>query len=249
MSSSSAAGSSGRRRRRTSRRQAVAWSSSSGPRSGPARRVGTPGSSSIRSTLCSSRCISRRWSCTGSSKGSPCPPGPVGLLSVTHDVDGARRLTEAISATHPSLRPRFVPPDEVASLEPAMAPGVAACRLDIGYPVGPAAATHAYAARAERAGVEIRIGEATLAREDGRVSGRRRRRRADRHRGRRRGRGSVVASHLGPDRCLATDRASMGCRRPRHAGVAADARPRGGRDLDRTRGRSRTMTRAMHSAS
>lgn len=104
-------------------------------------------------------------------EGFDMPPDPVGLLSVTHDVDGARRLTEAISATHPSLRPRFVPPDEVASLEPAMAPGVAACRLDIGYPVGPAAATRAYAARAQRAGVEIRIGEATLAREDGRVTG------------------------------------------------------------------------------
>jgi glycine/D-amino acid oxidase-like deaminating enzyme len=58
------------------------------------------------------------------------------------------------------------------SIEPTLAPGVAACRLDIGYPVGPAAATRAYAARAERAGVGIRVGaEASLWWRDGRVEG------------------------------------------------------------------------------
>jgi len=86
------------------------------------------------------------------------PAVPVGLLSVTSDVDGARRLTDEVVASHPGLKPRFVPPDELASLEPSIAKGMAACRLDIGYPVGPAHATRAYAARAERAGVEIRIG-------------------------------------------------------------------------------------------
>ena len=70
------------------------------------------------------------------------------------------------------MRPRFIDPDEMRTLEPALAPGVAACRLDIGYPVGPAAATRAYAARAERAGVEIRVGgEARLWREAGRIAG------------------------------------------------------------------------------
>jgi glycine/D-amino acid oxidase-like deaminating enzyme len=100
------------------------------------------------------------------------PAEPAGLLSVTHDVDRVGRLTEAIRASHPHLRPRFVDPDEMASLEPSLAPGVAACLLDIGFPVGPAAATRAYAARAERAGVVIRIGAAaTLWRSDGRVAG------------------------------------------------------------------------------
>jgi glycine/D-amino acid oxidase-like deaminating enzyme len=104
--------------------------------------------------------------------GFPMPAEPAGLLSVTHDVDGARRLAATTTASHPHLRPRFVDPDEMRSLEPSLAVGVAACRLDIGYPVGPAAATHAYAARAERAGVEVRVGtEAALWRADGRVDG------------------------------------------------------------------------------
>ena len=100
------------------------------------------------------------------------PATPAGLLSVTHDVDGVRQLTARLVATHPGLRPRFVDPDEMRTLEPTLAPGVAACRLDIGYPVGPAAATRAYAARAERDGVEIRVGgEATLWRDRGRIGG------------------------------------------------------------------------------
>lgn len=85
------------------------------------------------------------------------PAVPAGLLLVTHDVDGARRLAERL-ATRPELRPSFVTPEGMRSLEPAVAPDVAACRLDIGYPVAPAAATSAYAKWASRLGVEIRLG-------------------------------------------------------------------------------------------
>ncbi|HET9085751.1 MAG TPA: FAD-dependent oxidoreductase [Candidatus Limnocylindrales bacterium] len=100
------------------------------------------------------------------------PAKPVGLLSVTSDVDGVRRLTDAIAATHAQLRPRFISPDEMRLLEPSIAPGMAACRLDIGYPVGPAHATRAFAARAERAGVEIRVGtSASISRIGGRADG------------------------------------------------------------------------------
>ena len=100
------------------------------------------------------------------------PADPVGLLSVTSDVEGVRRLTEDISATHPGLAPRFISPGEMSSLEPSVAPGIAACRLDIGYPVGPAGATRAYAARAERARVEIRVGSsASISRTRGRADG------------------------------------------------------------------------------
>ncbi len=97
---------------------------------------------------------------------------PAGLLNVTHDVAGARRLATAIAAGHPHLRPTFVSPDDVRRLEPSIAEGVAACHLDIGYPVGPAHATRAYAAQAQRRGVDIRTG--TAARpwiEDGRSVG------------------------------------------------------------------------------
>ncbi len=91
-------------------------------------------------------------------EGIELPGKPAGLLYVTHDVDGARLLATAIGATAPGLHPTFVSPDEVRRLERSIAEGVAACHLDIGYPVGPATATRAYAARAQRHGVEIRTG-------------------------------------------------------------------------------------------
>jgi D-hydroxyproline dehydrogenase subunit beta len=100
------------------------------------------------------------------------PDRPAGLLNVTHDVDGARRLATAIAASHPDLRPTFVSPDDMRRLERSVADGVAACHLDIGYPVGPASATRAYAARAQRQGVDIRTGTAaTPWIEDGRSLG------------------------------------------------------------------------------
>lgn len=105
-------------------------------------------------------------------EGFAIPAAPVGLLLVTHDVDGARRLTAESSATHPQMRPSFVPPEQMASLEPAVAPDVAACRLDIGYPVAPAAATMAYADWGRRLGVEIRLGaNAGVWRDGDRVAG------------------------------------------------------------------------------
>jgi D-amino-acid dehydrogenase len=92
-------------------------------------------------------------------EGLSMPAVPAGLLLVTHDVDGARRLSAEVMATHPQLRPSFVTPEQMGSLEPSAAPGVAACRLDIGYPVAPAAATHGYAAWARSLGVEILLGD------------------------------------------------------------------------------------------
>jgi glycine/D-amino acid oxidase-like deaminating enzyme len=86
------------------------------------------------------------------------PPDPAGLLSVTHDAAVARSEAEAIAATHPALRPTYLDPVALQELEPTMAPGVAACRLEIGFPIGPATATRAYAAHAERAGVAIEVG-------------------------------------------------------------------------------------------
>jgi glycine/D-amino acid oxidase-like deaminating enzyme len=106
-------------------------------------------------------------------EGFALPERPAGLLSVTRDVDGARRLAAALATSHPTLRPTFLLPDDLRRLEPAVAPGVAACRLDIGYPVAPAAATRAYAAWAEALGVEIRTGSgASLSvRPDGAIDG------------------------------------------------------------------------------
>jgi glycine/D-amino acid oxidase-like deaminating enzyme len=88
------------------------------------------------------------------------PDRPAGLLNVTHDAEGAARLAEALRRSYPLLEPTYLAPGDAAALEPALAPGVAACRLEIGYPVGPLAATLAYARLAERRGVEIRLGSA-----------------------------------------------------------------------------------------
>lgn len=98
--------------------------------------------------------------------------GPAGLLSVTRDVDGARHLAASLASSHPHLRPTYVSPDDMRRLEPAVAEGVAACHLEIGFPVGPATATRAFAARVMARGVEIRLGvEATPWLDGGRVRG------------------------------------------------------------------------------
>ena len=86
------------------------------------------------------------------------PDRPAGLLNVTHDAEGAARLAEALRHSYPGLEPAYLAPGDAAALEPALAPGVAACRLEIGYPVGPLAATQAYARVAERRGVQVRLG-------------------------------------------------------------------------------------------
>jgi D-amino-acid dehydrogenase len=88
------------------------------------------------------------------------PGEPAGLLMVGHDADAIRAQAVALAGTHPGLQPEYVAPGMVRALEPALGPDVAACRLAIGLPVAPAAATEAYAAWARRLGVEFRIGNA-----------------------------------------------------------------------------------------
>jgi glycine/D-amino acid oxidase-like deaminating enzyme len=85
---------------------------------------------------------------------------PAGLLYATLDREVAARLTAELAAAHPELQPRLLEGPALRELEPALAPEVAACRLPIGYPVEPGAATRAYAALAERRGVEIVLGSA-----------------------------------------------------------------------------------------
>jgi glycine/D-amino acid oxidase-like deaminating enzyme len=87
------------------------------------------------------------------------PAEPAGLLLVTHDPDTARHLAGLLSATHADLSPGFLGPGEARAVEPSLAADVAACRLAIGYPVAPAAATRAYAAWATQLGVDVRVGE------------------------------------------------------------------------------------------
>jgi len=88
------------------------------------------------------------------------PPEPAGLLFVGHDPEAARAAARAWSSTWPATRPQVLEDAELRAAEPAVAPGLAACRLEMGYPVAPAAATEAFATVARTSGVEIRIGEA-----------------------------------------------------------------------------------------
>lgn len=88
------------------------------------------------------------------------PAEPVGLMLVTHDAALAQRVADQLALSHPGLSPTFLGPEEARALEPSLATDVAACRLAIGYPVAPAAATRAYATWATRLGVDIRVGVA-----------------------------------------------------------------------------------------
>ena len=84
------------------------------------------------------------------------PAEPAGLLYVTRDGDAARAQESAITAAQPEMRPEIVEGAALRTLEPALAPGLAACRIAIGYPVAPAAATRAFAQLARGAGVVFR---------------------------------------------------------------------------------------------
>jgi D-hydroxyproline dehydrogenase subunit beta len=83
---------------------------------------------------------------------------PTGLLLVTHHEPIAASVAADIANTFPDLEPTLLSPAELQRLEPAMAPGVAACRFEMGYPVVPSAPTYAFAGWADRLGVTIRLG-------------------------------------------------------------------------------------------
>lgn len=100
------------------------------------------------------------------------PAEPSGLLLVSRDPTELRAMAGEYAKTHRQFRPEFLPQGEVTRLEPAVAEDVAACRLAIGYPVAPASATHAIAARARELGVRFQIGRpARLRIHGGRVAG------------------------------------------------------------------------------
>jgi glycine/D-amino acid oxidase-like deaminating enzyme len=81
---------------------------------------------------------------------------PDGLLLVSHDPAGPQEIAASVARTYPQLSPAFLA--DASLEEPALAPGLAACRLDTGHQIPPAAATEAWAARAARAGARIELG-------------------------------------------------------------------------------------------
>jgi glycine/D-amino acid oxidase-like deaminating enzyme len=85
---------------------------------------------------------------------------PVGLLHVGRDIGVAQAIAETWRSTDPLTRPEVLVGEELCRLEPALADDLVACRLQVGYPVAPAAATVAFARAADTAGATIVVGEA-----------------------------------------------------------------------------------------
>jgi glycine/D-amino acid oxidase-like deaminating enzyme len=81
---------------------------------------------------------------------------PAGLLTLGFDEAGLAAQARAEAAAFPDLGVRYVPPEELRRLEPSLAPGLAAIRAEIAFPVAPAAATQAMAALARALGADVR---------------------------------------------------------------------------------------------
>jgi glycine/D-amino acid oxidase-like deaminating enzyme len=82
---------------------------------------------------------------------------PVGILLLGWDRAWLRGRAASISAANPEFQPTFLDPAALHRLEPALADGLAAVRLDIGFPVAPASAAAAFAAIARARGAAIRV--------------------------------------------------------------------------------------------
>jgi glycine/D-amino acid oxidase-like deaminating enzyme len=86
-------------------------------------------------------------------------PDPTGVLIIDPD-PGLREAYEAAAARFPELTPEWLECDDLCAAEPALAPDLFAYRVNAGRPVGPTAATNAWAARAKAAGAKIVVGDA-----------------------------------------------------------------------------------------
>jgi glycine oxidase len=83
------------------------------------------------------------------------PTSPVGLILISFDEGAVSIAASSLARDWPELAPALMPAGAAAAMEPALAEGLVACRLETGYPVVPAAATLAFAMRAERAGARF----------------------------------------------------------------------------------------------
>jgi glycine/D-amino acid oxidase-like deaminating enzyme len=100
------------------------------------------------------------------------PAASAGLLLVSHVPAVVEVLAASIRASVPELEIEVLDGAALQALEPSIADGVVAVRVPVAYPVVPAAPTYAWANRAERLGVAIRLGRAAVpALAGGRVSG------------------------------------------------------------------------------
>jgi len=87
---------------------------------------------------------------------------PAGLLLVSPRLAVVSTLARQLRSAFPALAPQVLEPAALAELEPGLAPGLLACRLDAGFPIVPSAPTYALATLAERRGATIRQGRSAV---------------------------------------------------------------------------------------
>jgi glycine/D-amino acid oxidase-like deaminating enzyme len=92
---------------------------------------------------------------------------PAGMLFVSESEEAVRHQATGVLADFPELRVEVLSGAALRELDPALAPDLWACRVDIGYPVMPGASTYAYASLAEELGATIRQGRAAALRRSG----------------------------------------------------------------------------------
>jgi glycine/D-amino acid oxidase-like deaminating enzyme len=86
------------------------------------------------------------------------PSEPNGLLVLADDEAVLEHELAALRGGYPELAPELLAPGEATRLEPAVSARVAGIRLHTGFAVPPAAATAAFAGRADAAGARIAVG-------------------------------------------------------------------------------------------
>jgi glycine/D-amino acid oxidase-like deaminating enzyme len=96
----------------------------------------------------------------GLGHGFSLPSDPAGVLFVGEDAGALEPVRAAIARDFPELVAEPLEGAELHAAEPGLARDLAAFRLHTGYPVPPAAATEAFAARARAAGAELLEGMA-----------------------------------------------------------------------------------------
>jgi glycine/D-amino acid oxidase-like deaminating enzyme len=87
---------------------------------------------------------------------------PAGLLYLSATEAAVRHVDRSLADAFPGLERAVVTGAELERLEPAVAHGLWACRVGIGYPVHPGASTYAYATLAERRGAQMRLGRTAV---------------------------------------------------------------------------------------
>lgn len=84
---------------------------------------------------------------------------PAGVLMLAPERGPLEAAVREIGDDCPELEPALLDPAAVQELEPAVADGLWACRLETGYPVRPIAATRAFARRAHTGGARFHEAE------------------------------------------------------------------------------------------